>query len=299
MQVKPEIDGRMKALKTLLTTTLFSIALFTTTVADAQVQWIDNASFTNTRYTSLYDMLEDGKPVVIAIGNVHSQSSEQLLAASTLQKLNQDHGDGTFGGRFSSKDLKVAFVNVQVLEAEQNEQLPGGLQFINFHEGDETFNKAGWDAMYSISATRLFLITPDRLVRPLTGKQVDEIYAEVKFYNSKLRPSSQPDIRLLEANMAANGKAAVVRVQNFSTKPVHCLEVNVLKDGQVISTAVYTNGISTLEDAVVSVPIMEAEGANLSIIAKAEGDTDPLNNRWAGALRSSVDASMVAGDFAK
>jgi hypothetical protein len=267
--------------------------------AEAQVQWIANTSFTDVRYTSLYDMLQDGNPVIIAIGNVHSQSSEQLLASQTLQKLSAEHSDGQFGGRFSTKDLKVAFINVQVMEQEAAEQMPKGLQFIHFNEGDETFNSAGWDALYSITSTKLFLITPDHLVRPLVGKTADDIYTEVKYYHSKLKPGSTPDVRLLEASMSGSGKAALVRVQNFSSAPMDCIEVNVVKDGAVIARSFYHNKIASLEDAVISVPVAVAEGEKLSIVAKVEGDADQLNNRWAGALHSAVDASMIAGSFSK
>jgi hypothetical protein len=276
---------------------LYISCFFFATNAGAQVQWIANAGFKDVRYTSLYDMLQDGNPIVFAVGNAHSQSSEQLLSSNTLQKLSAEHSDGQFGGRFSTKDLKVAFINVQVMENEGNEATSKELQYINFQEGDEMFSTPGWDALYSITNTNLFLVTPDRLVRPLVGKTADELYAEIKFYNTKRKPASTPDARLLSASM--NGKAAMVRVQNFSSAPMDCIEVSVLKNGQPIATTFYHNTIASLEDAVISVPITEAEGANLIIVAKAEGDTDQLNNRWAGALHSAVDASMIARSFTR
>ncbi len=274
----------------------FVISLFTT-VVNAQVQSIADAPFKNASYTSLYKMLEDGKPVVMAIGDAHAQSSERLLASGTLQKLVREHG-ANYGDAISSKDIRVVFVNVQVMANESDNNLPAGLQFIHMTEGDEVLNGRGWQELYSVTGTRLFLVTPDRLVRPLHGATAEEIYAEISFFNTKLRPAATPDVRLLDATVS-NGNKAQIRVQNFSTVPVHHIQISVLKEGQEISQVTYNTAIASLDDAVIPLSLPEGLDGSFTVIAKADGDTNPLNNRWTGALRNVSDAAMFAGTFGK
>lgn len=277
--------------------TAFVISLFTISV-NAQVQWIADAEFEGTPYASLYKMLEDGKPVVMALGDAHAQSSERLLLSGALQNLAKEHGASHFGDVVSSKDLRVIFVNVQVMSDESEKNLPAGLQFINMTEGDKALDGHGWQELYSVAGTHLFLVTPDHLVRPLHGATSEELYKEVAFFNSKLRPSATPDVRLLDATVS-NGNKAQIRVQNFSTLPVQNIRVSVLKDGQEISQVTYNAAIASLEDAVIPVSLPEGAEAGLTIIAKAEGDTNPMNNRWTAALRNVSDAAMFAGTFGK
>ncbi len=275
----------------------FVISLFTISV-NAQVQCIADAEFKGAPYASLYKMLGDGKPVVLALGDAHAQSSERLLASGALQNLAKQHGASRFGDPVSSKDLRVIFVNVQVMANEAAETLPGGLQFINMMEGDEALNAHGWQELYTIAGTHLFLITPDHLVRPLHGTTADELYKEVSFFNTKIRPTATPDVRLLDATVS-NGNKAQIRIQNFSTTPVQNIQVVVMKDGQSVAQATYNVSVVALEDAVIPITLPEGSEAGLTIIAKADGDTNPMNNRWTGALRNVSDAAMFAGTFGK
>src|SRR5690349_16993263 len=92
---------------------VFVICLFATSVR-SQVQWIANAPFEHTSFASLYNMIEDNKPVVIAIGNMRTQASEELLGSGTLQKLTREHDASEHSDKLSSKDLRVAFIDIQV-----------------------------------------------------------------------------------------------------------------------------------------------------------------------------------------
>lgn len=283
---------RMRGIFSLLTALVFSLQS-----THAQVQCIADASFSNSQCGSLYDMLADGRPVIMAIGNIHTQSSERLLGSGLLQKLAVDHGV-KFGDQFSSKELRVAFVNVQVLSEETTPSV-SGLQLLSMNENDETLDKAGWNELYSIYATRLVLVTPDHLVRPLVGKTAEEVYDEVRLWSSKIHPERTPDVRLLDATVSSNGKEAAIRVQNFSTSKLHGLSILVLKDEKEIAHADYNDDINALEDALIPVRLPEGAGARLTVIAKVDGDTNELNNSWVGELRTAVDASMIAGTFMK
>ncbi len=273
-------------------TGLFTIA------AQAQVQWIADAGFGSAPYASLYKMLEDGKPLVIAVGDINSQTSERLLGSGALQKLTAEHDAGAYGQRFSAKDLHIAFVNVQVMDQEAEADLPKGIQFIHMNEGDDALNGAGWQGLYSIAGTHLFLITSDHLVRPLHGSSADEISREVFFFNSRIRPTATPDVRLLDATLGA-GRVAQIRVQNFSTSPLKEVQISVLKDGQPVAEAIYSAPIASLEDAVITLDLPEGDEAGFTIVAKTAGDTNQMNNRWTGALRASSDMAMIAGTIGK
>jgi hypothetical protein len=279
-----------------LVSLLFAIA-FGLCQAGAQVQWIADAPLPGAQCASLYKMLEDGKPIVIAIGNMHSQASERLLNSELLQKLALEHGS-VYGDRFSTKDLHVAFVDVQIMPDESVTK-KGGLQFIHLAEDNEVLNKAGWNDMYSIYGTRLYIVTPDHLVRPLKSKTADEAYAEARLYTSRIRPTAAQDIRLLDAVAEGNSKTADIRVQNFSTNTAHGVEVIVLKNGREVARGAYDKPIAPLEDAMIAVSIPEGIRTELTIIAKADGDTNETNNRWMGTLRSTVDAPMIAGTYPK
>lgn len=282
----------------LISSFLFAVALGLAPIAaGAQLQCITNASFSQSAYASLYDMMADGNPVVIAVGNVHSQSSEQLLASGVIQDLTHRHDVDGSGNQFSSKDLRVAFIDVQVMASEANGHLAKGIRVIQMNEEDPALNGAGWEAVYSINNTGLFLVTPDHLVRKLSGKTADEVYAEVKLYNNKIRPSVTPDIRLLDATTGAAGEVAQIRVQNFSTTPAKKIAISVLKDGQEIANTVYEGAIASLEDAVIPVTLPSIAGNNLTIIAKIDGDANQTNNRWTGPLRGGLNT--VAGNFSR
>jgi hypothetical protein len=279
----------MRAIFTLLT--LFVAGLST---LQAQVQWIANVAFQKgAPYLSLYDMVDDGKPVIIALGNVHTQASERLLSSGLLQALADEHAADGYGKPYSTKDVRVAFIDVQVFD--DNATTKGqDIPVMQVAENDEFLNGAGWNKLYSIKETKLFWVTPDHLVHPFKGNTADELYAEVRSWNTRVRPTESPDLRLIDAVAAAPDKAEI-RVQNFSKKPMHGIEIVVLKDGQEVAKTEYNASIASLEDALIPVEIPGGSNAHLTVVARTAGDVDDLNNRWFGTLRN--EDAFIAGSF--
>lgn len=281
----------MRSILSLLT--LF-LAGFTT--LSAQVQWIGNMSFKDAPYASLYDMVSDGKPVVIAIGSLHTQSSERLLSSGLLQNLMDEHAADGYGKPYSSKDVRVAFMDVKVLDENSDDESESisELPVIRVDENDKVLSSAGWKKYYSIRETKLFWVTPDHLVHPFSGNTTEELYAEMRAWNTRTRPTEDPDLRLIDAVAAAPDKAEI-RVQNFSKIPIKGVQILVMKDGQEVGKAQYDAPIASLEDALISVAIPGGSNAHLTIVARAAGDTNDLNNRWLGKLRNEDE--MIAGSF--
>jgi hypothetical protein len=241
-------------------------------------------------------MVDDGKPVVIAIGNLHTQSSEQLLSAGLLQSLADEHGADGYGKPYSSKDLRVAFIDVQVFDGEAGNKCRKDFPVIRLDENEDVLRSAGWDRLYSINETRLFWVSPDHLLHPFKGNSAEALYAEVSSWNTRLRPTEDPDLRLLDAVVSAPEQAEI-RVQNFSKIPMQGIEILVMKDGQELTRTKYNACIASLEDALIPVMIPGGTNARLTIVAKAAGDTNDLNNRWSGALRN--DDVIIAGSFGR
>jgi hypothetical protein len=88
-------------------------------------------------------------------------------------------------------------------------------------------------------------------------------------------------------------------VQNFSTVSIQGVEVVVLKDGQQIAEAKYDGSIGSLEDALIAVELPGGVNTNLTIVAKAAGDVNDLNNRWSGAPRTIGSGSSIAAEFSR
>ena len=247
----------------LLLTALMLTAL---TPLRAQLRWIADSPLPGTSSGSLYQMLADNQPVVLAVGTLGSESAQQMLDGGALQDLAANHGTGTEAAPYSMRDLHVAFVNVRVFSG--TEPKPHGLPVVSVDEEDPLLSKPGWNGLYEMAATRLFLVTPDRLVRPIKNGSAAEIYAQVQAWSSKLKPGTSPDLRLLDAAM--EGNEAHVRVQNFSTGVIHHVQLFVIKDGQKIAQARYDQEIPSLEDALIPVPLPQGYNTRLTIIAKAD-----------------------------
>lgn len=280
----------MRSIFSLLT--LFIVGLSS---LHAQVQWIANVSFPkNAAYSSLYDMVDDGKPVVIALGDMHTQASERLIGSGLLQTLIGEHGTDGYSKPYSSKDLRVAFIDVQVFEGNTTDKAVDNLPVMHVTENEEFLNSAGWNKLYSIKETKLFWVTPDHLVHPFKGTTAEELYAEVRSWNTKVRPTEAADLRLIDAVAAAPDKAEI-RVQNFSKAPVHGIQIIVMKDGQEVAKTDYRGSIASLEDVLIPVEIPGGSNAHLTIVARTAGDVDDLNNRWFGSLRN--EDAMIAGSF--
>src|SRR5690606_36187331 len=139
---------------------------------------------------SLYEMIGDGKPAILAVGTLWSQPAQNLLAEGALQDLAKNHGAGPFAAPYSKRDLNVAFIDVRVFPGEAAE---ANIPVVSLDEDDTIFRRPGWEGLYSILGTGLYLVTPDRLVRPLKGRSAAEIYAEVLAWSSKVKPGPTPD----------------------------------------------------------------------------------------------------------
>ncbi len=260
----------------------------------AQLRWIADAPLPGSTHSTLYQMLADGKPIVLAVGTLSSESAQNLLANGALQDLATNHGADAFAAPYSAHDIHVLFMDVRVF-AEKAQDLKVGLPVVSIDEENPLFSKPGWNSLYSILGTHLYLITPDRLVRPLKSQSAADIYAEMQAWSSKIKPTSNPDLRLLDAEM--DGHDATVRVQNFSTHTIDYVELQVLKAGKEIARVQYKQHIPSLEDALISVPLPHGYNTRLTIIAKAPGDANEFNNRWSGLLRDNTSPSVAAGNL--
>lgn len=258
--------------------------------AQAQLRWIADASLPGTSYGSLYKMISDDRPLILAVGTVNSESAQSLLSAGALQDLAANYGAGAFAAPWSRRELNVLFVDVRVFNGARASA--AGVPAISVGESSALLNEPGWDGLYSILGTRLYLVTPDRLVRPLKARDAAGIYAEMQSWATKLKPGTSPDLRLLDAEM--DGTQAKVRVQNFSTASIPSVDLFVVKDGQKIASVHYDKSIAALEDAVIEVPLPHGYNTRLTIIASASGDCNDLNNRWSGLLRESGNTYVAA-----
>ncbi|MBS1616792.1 MAG: hypothetical protein JST06_11820 [Bacteroidetes bacterium] len=275
----------------LLLTTLLLSAL---TPVSAQLRWIADAPFQGATYPSLYKTIADDKPLILAVGSFNSQSAQLLLSSGVLQDLAANHGTGPDAAPYSQRDLHIAFVDVRVFP-DKEDYSKAGLPVIPFNEEDPTLSSPGWNTLYSILGTHLYLVTPDQLVRPLKGQTAADIYAEVQAWSSKIQPDAHPDLRMLDAEM--EDQTAQVRVQNFSTGSIQGVDLLVLKGGQQIARVHYAKPIPALEDALIQVPLPQGYNTRLTIVAKAQGDLNPYNNTWSGLLRVQGASNATAANI--
>ncbi len=270
------------------------LALSVVSPVSAQLRWIADAPFENNTYHSLYTSISDNKPMILAVGSFSTQSAQYLLSTGVLQELAANHGTGPDAAPYSQRDLHIAFVDVRVFPGKEDYS-KAGLPVIAMNESDATLSKPGWNELYSLLGTHLFLVTPDRLVRPLNGQTAADIYAEVQAWSSKLQPGTNPDLRMLDAEM--EDQTAEVRVQNFSTSPIQGVDLQVMKAGNLIATVHYSNPIPALEDALIQVPLPQGYNTRLTIIAQAKGDSNPDNNTWSGLLRVQGASNATAANI--
>lgn len=247
-----------------------------------QARWIADGIFADTPAVGLYDLCNRGKPLVLAVGNIHSQATARLLDSYLLQKLDSDHGQGS---PYATKELQVAFLNVRVFPDEPLLRTYEGISVHHIDEWDEVLSRPGWKELYSIHTTGLFLITPDRLVYKLEAGNAAELYRIAKSSCSRLKPLDVPDARLVHAGLDEGGAHISVEVQNFSRVPLNTLQVVVRNSHAELARISYKGIISPMEAAMVHVPVPGGIGTEaLEIAAVTERDGNPLNNTWTGRL---------------
>ena len=279
---------------------LLLISVFCALRATAQgdVQWIANASLNIPARTSLYDLTRDDKPVILAVGNVHSQATEALLETGALQKLTREHALPR--SLTSIGDLRVTFLNITVFPGDEVAEIFAGMPAFNIPESADALNTESWSGLYSINDTRLFVLTPDHLIFPLPGGTADDLYDAALSHVSRLHPTTAPDVRLLTVRRDGDGdgQAALVSIQNFSTTPLAELRI-ALRDAEGIelSAKSFVLHLAPLEGATLSLPLEQNTRLNnVQVVAEVANDANPSNNIWTGSLEPA-GSSLAAGSL--
>ncbi len=277
-----------------LMTYIFCLSALAGANAQENVRWISNALFTAPANSSVYGLCADDKPTIIALGNIRSQAAEHLFETGALQKLAREHG--VSGDNYSMRDIHIAFVNITVFPGDEVAGSHLGIPVYNLPESSEVLDGEGWSGLYRLDAPRLYMLTPDHLIFPLSGGSADELYGEARAHCTRLRPGDAPDIRLLSVQRASDAGDVQIQVQNFSRMPLTRFAIS-LHDGagKDLITKDYSLNISSLDAATVLLPLPpEALTGTISVMAIVADDVNPGNNVWTGSLKA-LQAPVVAG----
>jgi hypothetical protein len=188
----------------------------------------------------------------------------------------------------------VAFLNVQVFPGEPSPTLHEGVPVYNIAESEELMSRPGWNEIYSIRTTGLFVVTTDHLVYRLEVTTADEVYETVRKLCNKLQPLDEQDARLLDVRQDEQAGGLRLSVQNYSRQPMQALHVSVRRGADVIASADFRGSAAPLEARTIPVPLNDISGM-IEVTVTVAGDMNPLNNSWSGQLLPDGSQSVAAG----
>jgi hypothetical protein len=304
---------------------LFTIALFSGLTVNAQLApgsfaqnftitafqpGLQNAGMNGNGTYKLYDYLNAGYTVIFDVSATWCGPCWNYHNTGALDQLYAAHGPAGQPGvnANTTNDVMVIWIDGDPSTADAtmlngagaigNWINPTGNHEVTFPMANPTSAVTNQiTSAYAIGYyPTIYRICPDRIVTEIGQANAATLYQGVGQCPSL--PTASIDAKIINSTGASSicgpgNYTPKVKIQNYGLSPLTSATVNVISNGNVVSTGTYSGNLETFSVADVTCSVIENfEGGELTIVVNPAGDVNPAN----GTLNLNVlGASQAEG----